>query len=365
MAIRQPNWFKHLFLSPEQTIQEGIKILNEKGHQFLFVVDEQERLIGVVSDGDIRRAIFTNKSFDTKIKEMMTTSPVIAKIPVDHDLILSLMKSKNIRYIPIVDDKGKILDVLTWQEFLLKEAPKKIKRPEFVVIMAGGKGTRLDPFTKILPKPLIPFGDKPMIEWIMDNFANFGFHSFWVTLNYKRQTIRNYFAGISKPYSVGFVEEEKFLGTAGALSLLKDELKNTFIVSNCDVVLEDQLSAIVDFHHEKKYLLTVVAVPRHVKIPYGVLDTNQEVLCGIREKPEFTYLISGGIYVIEPEVLNLIENGKTVEMPELIQKVIETAKDRVGIYPTSGKWFDIGQWEEYQQAILKLTMGGVDIDDES
>ncbi|MEW6219121.1 MAG: nucleotidyltransferase family protein [Thermodesulfobacteriota bacterium] len=361
MTVRQPHWFRQLYVRPEQTIRDGLKVLNEKGHQFLFVVDDHERLTGVVSDGDFRRAIFNGESFDAPLGKIMTRSPMQVAPPVDNARVLALMKTKNIRYLPVVDAGGHIVDVRTWQDFLVTEAPKRPLRTEPVVIMAGGKGTRLDPFTRILPKPLIPFGDRPMIEWIMDNFAGFGFRNFWVTLNYKRQTIRNYFAGLTKPYAVGFVEEDSFLGTAGALTLMKDELTETFLVSNCDVVLEDNFAEIVDFHRANKNLLTVVAVPRHVRIPYGVLDIHQEALVGIREKPEFTYLVAGGVYVVEPEAIRDLPRGEHIEMPGLMERLLAVSPGRVGVYPTSGKWFDIGQWEEYQQALLKLSMGGLGV----
>ncbi|OCC14157.1 D-glycero-D-manno-heptose 1-phosphate guanosyltransferase [Dissulfuribacter thermophilus] len=354
MTVKRPKWFKEIFISPEATIRDGMKLLNEKGHQFLLIVDGEERLLGVVSDGDIRRSIAAGMSFDVHLEEIMTSDPVACIEPVKKKEALGLMKQENIRYIPVLDKTRQIVDVITWQDFLIDEPVEVPVRQEPVVIMAGGKGTRLDPFTKILPKPLIPFGDRPMIEWIMDNFAQHGFKEFWVTLNYKKNTIKNYFAGINKDYDVGFVEEDNPLGTAGPLQLLRKELDKTFVVTNCDVVLEEDFSEIVEHHKRKGNIMTIIAVPKHMQIPYGVLEISNGVLKHINEKPEMTYLISAGVYILEPEVLDFIQDGQAIEMPELITRVQRQYNGSVGVFPASGSWFDIGQWKDYQEALIKI-----------
>lgn len=354
MTVKRPRWFKEIFISPDATIRDAMKLLNEKGHQFLLAVDGEERLLGVVSDGDMRRSIASGTGFDVPLRKIMTHNPAICVEPVRKKEALRLMKQEEIRYIPVLDTTGRVVDVIIWQDFLIDEPAEAPLRPEPVVIMAGGKGTRLDPFTRILPKPLIPFGDRPMIEWIMDNFAQHGFREFWVTLNYKKNTIKNYFTGINKDYDVGFVEEDKPLGTAGSLHLLRKELDKTFVVTNCDVVLEEDFTEILDYHKGKRNIITITAVPKHIQIPYGVLEISNGVLKNINEKPEMTYLISAGVYVMEPEVLDFIQEGRSIEMPELITKVHRQYHESVGVFPSSGSWFDVGQWKDYQEALMKI-----------
>jgi dTDP-glucose pyrophosphorylase len=351
------KWFYKLFLNKENTIRDGLKLLNENGHQVIFITDKSGSLEGVVTDGDFRRSIFEGISFDTELKQVMTKEPVILKHPIKTDYVIHLLKDKGIRYIPVVDENNQIIDVVFWKDFIRPKDFIPEQRDEQVVIMAGGKGTRLDPFTKILPKPLIPFGEKTMIEWIMDNFIKFGLSKFAVTLNYKKEAIKNYFLSSNKGYSVSFVEEDEFLGTAGSLFLLKDKIKNTFIVTNCDIVLEEDFLKVLNFHYENKNKITVVGVPRHEKIAYGVIEMNGETLSEIREKPEMTFLVSAGVYIIEPEVINYIEENEYTEMPDLIKKVLADKPDKVGVFPTGGKWFDVGQWEDYQNALVRLSTG--------
>ena len=328
--------------------------MNRTGYQFLMVVYGERVLRGVVTDGDIRRGISKGLSLDTMVGDIMTNKPAVLNFPFENQQALDIIKGKMVKYIPVVDQNNRVCDLVSWQDFLLEEPKQEKIRPEPVVIMAGGKGTRLDPFTRILPKPLIPFGDRPMIEWIMDNFANQGFKKFWLTLNYKKDAIKNYFSGLAKNYVIGFVEEDKPLGTAGSLSLLREYLTDTFIVTNCDVVLEENFSTIIEKHKKERWLITVVATTKTLQIPYGVLEINEGLLNNIKEKPQMTYFISGGVYILSPLALDFIESDEMIEMPELIKKIISNRPNKVGVYITQNTWFDIGQWEDYQKALTSM-----------
>jgi NDP-sugar pyrophosphorylase family protein len=211
-----------------------------------------------------------------------------------------------------------------------------------VVIMAGGKGARLDPFTKILPKPLIPLGEKPVIEIIMDNFHKHGFNNFMLTLNYKKELIKLYFKENALPYNVQWVEEEEFLGTAGSLGLLKDKIKETFFVCNCDILLENDYRNILLWHRAEKADMTIIGCHKEVVLPYGTLEVQNGVLKSIHEKPRYDMIINTGVYVLEPSMLEFLSGKDHLDMNHLVEKVA-AANKKVTVYPVYGGWFDVGQ----------------------
>jgi NDP-sugar pyrophosphorylase family protein len=219
------------------------------------------------------------------------------------------------------------------------------------VIMAGGKGTRLSPLSSILPKPLMPVGDQTMIEKIMDNFITHGFHDFKVIVNFKREMIKSYFAEADQKYTIEFIDEQEFLGTAGGLRLLHKVLDKPFVLTNCDIVAELNYKALLDWHREHKAQLTIVGVRKRMDIPYGVIkiDENYCVDC-IEEKPFFNYLIVSGVYIIDPVVIDIIPKDGPLDMDVLIRLLIEK-KMTIACYPIEKGWFDIGQFEEYRKLL--------------
>jgi len=223
----------------------------------------------------------------------------------------------------------------------------------------GGKGTRLDPFTKILPKLMIPVRDKPIIELIMERFHHQGFSRFVLCLGYKAEIVRLYFNGNGRPYEVDFFEEEEPLGTAGALSLIADRLNETFLLTNCDIIVELDYAELVEYHQQRGFGLTVVGALKEFVVPYGVLRPGNDHL-EIEEKPNFHFLVNTGLYVVEPAVLTVMPRGVPVDMPEIIKNA-KAQGLRVGVYPHHGRWFDVGQWDEYQQTLRhfeKMDLGG-------
>ena len=217
--------------------------------------------------------------------------------------------------------------------------------------MAGGRGSRLDPITRIIPKPLLPVGDKPMLELIMESFVKCGFHDFLLSINYRKDFIKTWLAERGNlPGSVTCVEEQEFLGTAGSLALMKDFLKETFFVSNCDILVDVNYTSALQFHCENGYALTVIGALKKINVPYGVIYLKGGDFDRIEEKPDVPLIVNTGVYLLEPECAALIAEGEKIDMPNLIDRVQASGK-RVGVFPVHRKWIDIGQWGEYKQAL--------------
>ena len=336
-------------------IRGAIDKLNTTGKKILLVVDDENRLIGTITDGDIRRAILRGISLDDTVDKVMNTSPKVLKYPWSKKNALRLFREHGISRIPVVDDEGRVIDLLFLEDFVDGEGSKeKIDIP--VVIMAGGKGTRLDPFTKILPKPLIPIGDKPILQIIMDRFYKQGFSRFILTLGYKAEIIKLWVDDADLPYDVKWVVEDKPLGTAGSLRQVVEEfgLKGSFIVSNCDILVDVDFTKAIEFHQKHEADATIIGYLLQNRLPYGVIETDGPYFTGMREKPYIDSLINTGIYVVNAEtVYRHIEKDETVDMPEVLDRIRENG-GKVAVYPHHGEFFDVGQWEFYKETLRKL-----------
>lgn len=337
------------------TIRESIKKLDETGIGFIVVVNQSDQVMGVVTDGDFRRAVLTDVSLDSPISTITNNSYIFINEGYTKDEIENVFLN-DIAQVPVIKN-GKLKEIILRQNLPIisneTSASHRLNIP--VVIMAGGKGTRLEPFTHIMPKPLIPIGNKPIIEIIIERFAEFGINEFYISLNYKANMIKAYFEG--KPISeyLHYLLEDSPLGTAGALKNLKNIIKSTFIVSNCDIIVKSDYSKIIDFHKAGKYDLTLVASMHHYTIPYGVCYVeNGGDLKEISEKPEYDYLINTGMYILEPNVIDFIPENTFYHITHLIDNLKKNNK-KVGVYPVYEKsWIDVGQWEEYKNAIKYL-----------
>jgi dTDP-glucose pyrophosphorylase/CBS domain-containing protein len=338
---------------PGEKLVDMLPRMEQAALQVLLVIDSERHLLGIITDGDIRRVLLHGEALEIPLLKVMNPEPKTFKTGTSIDIIKKLMLDKNIRHVPLLDEHGRLTDLVLWLDLFGKT---RTSRTEQVVIMAGGKGTRLAPFTKILPKPMIPLGEKPMVEIVMDRFYSQGFSDFILSVGYKAEIIKLYFSeSDTRPYQVNFVQEAEPLGTAGALYLLKSEIKNTFIVTNCDVVVEADFEDILDFHREKGHALTVVGSLKKFTIPYGVLRTEDGVLNGVEEKPDFHFLVNTGTYVLEPELFSLFPEQRFLHMTEVIDLAREQDL-KVGMYPYHGRWFDLGQWEEYRQTLKAFEM---------
>jgi dTDP-glucose pyrophosphorylase len=347
---------KSLLILQDTSIKQAMQKLNETAERILFVVDEQAKLLGTVTDGDIRRGIIKGLEFADKIESVMFKDfiAIASDVPAIVESAKQLMLEHKIEQIPVLNDKGIIQDVLLWTDIL---GDKKRALPEklienHVVIMAGGKGTRLYPFTRILPKPLIPIGEKPVIEHIMDTFYRHGFFKFIYTLNYKKEYIKLFLAESKLPYEIKWVEENDFLGTAGSLSLLKDKVSDSFFVINCDTLLNVDFHNILKWHKEHEAAITIIGCHNEFKIPFGVLQMTGGRLDNIEEKPVHDVIINTGVYVMEPSVIRHIPEGAKMDMNTLINMVSRNYK--VTVYTIYNGWFDVGQWDEYKKSIHSL-----------
>lgn len=347
---------KSLLIPTDITIKQAMQKLSETQERILFVVDKKDKLLGTITDGDIRRGLINGIGFDNNVESLMHKDFIYisTKIKDIENRAKQLMLDTKIEQIPVLNENGEIVNVILWTDILMEKEDTKTKRlyQNHVVIMAGGKGTRLDPFTKILPKPLIPIGNKPVIELIMERFYKYGFHKFIYTLNYKKEYLKLYLKESSFPYAIDWVEEDDFLGTAGGISLLKDKVKDTFFVINCDSLLDVDFEEILGWHKEHNAAITIIGCHNEVKIPFGVLKLSNGRLEKIVEKPVHDVIINTGAYVMEPRIISFIPDGKPIDMNKLIELVAE--KEKVSVYPISTGWFDIGQWEEYKKSIEKL-----------
>lgn len=341
---------------PDITIKEALKKIDEAGNRILFICDKNDRLIGSLSDGDIRRKILKTGDLYGNITSCYNRNPIFV-IKSNHSLETAkkLMLEKTVDVIPVVNNNRKIVNLIFWKDIFKEESISNKKLYVPVVIMAGGKGKRLDPFTKILPKPLIPVGEKPIIEIIMDKFRQQGIRNYYVILNYKGEMVKNYFESTKKDYKIHYVWEKEFLGTVGGLKLLPSDLGDTFIVSNCDIIVEADYADILWFHQKNKNILTVVGSIQHYKIPYGIVHFEKDGrIKEIREKPEFDFTVNTGVYMLSQKALPYISNNKHLDMTDFIQHLLNEGEN-VGVYPVSQKsYLDVGQWEEYKKYTEKL-----------
>lgn len=346
-----------LLITPDSTVKQAMQRLLDTAEKILFVVNEHKRLTGTVTDGDIRSGIIVRGlSLNTAIREVMNAEFKWVEADTSNiaEKVKHLMLAHKIEQIPILKE-GIIVDVILWIDLFEKKMQEVTLLPNQVVIMAGGKGTRLDPFTRILPKPLIPIGDKPVIELIMEKFYQYGFHNFVYTLNYKKEYIKVFLKENKYPYNIEWFEEGDFLGTAGSLSLLRDKINDTFFITNCDSILIDvNFEDVLKWHRMHNASMTIIGCHNEFKIPFGVLEISNGRLTRISEKPVHDVIINTGVYVMEPHVLSYLREGEKIDMNEVIDLV--TNKKKISVYPIYGNWLDIGQLEEYKKAVEKLQM---------
>ncbi|MBR4085166.1 MAG: nucleotidyltransferase family protein [Lachnospiraceae bacterium] len=338
------------------SIVEAMQKIDANSRGILYITDEKECLIGSLSDGDIRRWIIKTGNLSGNVYEAMNTN-VISVLYDSNFEYKKYMEEKGVTSLPIVDYDNKIKDIffrdklveLTKNNESLKEIP--------VIVMAGGKGTRLYPFTKILPKPLIPIGDIPILERIFNRFCYFGTNTFYLIVNYKKDMIRSYFNDLNPEYSIKYIEEEKALGTAGGLRLIDDDLEGPVIITNCDILIEADYGKIIDYHRESHNDLTIVSSLKNVTIPYGVLKSEEHGrVVSLEEKPTLSYFINTGMYVINAEHLKKIPNDTVYHMTNLVNELMKE-RLRVGMYPISeNSYLDMGQLEEMKRMEEQLNV---------
>ncbi len=352
--MNQPQMNK--FLAGESmTMVEAMQKIDQNAKGILFIVSQNNQLLGTVTDGDIRRAIIRTGNLKLKILDIMNRSPK-AVLPSENLKPKELFKEYGVHAVAVVDVSGTLVNIVFDQdngEEILTGSQGGLDGVP-VVIMAGGQGTRLYPFTKILPKPLIPIGDVPMIDRIIDKFYRYGASQFFVSVNYKKNMIKSYLAEKAH-LAIQYIEEEKPLGTAGSLRIAMDDLKKAFFVTNCDILIQEDYSKIYQYHVKEKNLLTVISALKNIEIPYGVIQAKENGnVFALEEKPKLSYLINTGMYVLDPECLQWIPKDKFFHMTQLINMILQN-QGKIGMYPISGHSFlDMGEWEQLQRMEQKL-----------
>lgn len=328
------------------TMREAMKKLGNLEPQIVFIISSNKP-VASLTDGDIRRCLMAGSNFEEPAKVAANTSPKIVTSAAEAEQLL--LENPNFKAIPIVDEEGKLVDVY------LGKAKEKDQLGLPVVINAGGKGTRLEPFTKVLPKPLIPVGDLPIMEHIMHNFVDYGCNEFHCIVNYKKQLMKAYFAENENNYDVSWYDEEQPLGTGGGLSLLKGKINSTFFFTNCDILLNSSYECIYDFHKKNGNVITMICAYKNLKIPYGVIEMGENgSIEEMREKPEISFLTNTGVYIVEPEVLDDIEDNVAIGFPDIIEQQMAKGK-KVAVYPVSeNEWLDMGQLSELEKMRVKL-----------
>lgn len=339
------HW-ENICISPDKSILDVIGIIDRGVCQMALVTDTEGRLLGVVSDGDVRRAILRGFDLQTPVSAIMNSHPITVTAGEGHGTALVRLRSLDLRYIPVVDAADKVLDFWSVEQLLRFHA-----LPNPVVIMAGGLGTRLAPLTEDVPKPMLPVGGRPLLEHIVQHFASSGFRQFYFTVNYRAEQIKDYFAdGASFGVSIDYVHETKRLGTAGALSLLPERPTLPTIVMNGDILTRLDFGAVLAQHSQSAALATMVVKQHAIQIPYGVVSVgSNDSLVSIDEKPQHTFLISTGINVLSPEAFAYIPHGQYFDMPEIFTALVQ-AKKATQVYEMQEYWLDIGRMADYRRA---------------
>lgn len=345
------------FISPDNTVVEAMQKIDRNARGILFVVNEQQKLLGVITDGDIRRWLIRTGELKAAVAKVMNINPksITRK---EQGQAKEFMVRQMITALPILTTKGIISDILfsdaenvteKVSEGLLKDVP--------IVIMAGGKGTRLYPYTKILPKPLIPIGDIPIMERIIGKFLDYGVQNFYATVNYRKNMIKSYFSELNANYNICYVEEDKPLGTAGSLKLIKDDFSEPFIVTNCDILIHADYEDIYRYHKESGNELTIVSALKNIVVPYGVIHSSENgIVESMEEKPRLSYFVNTGMYVLNPKLKKEIPQDTFFHMTDIADELIKQNR-KVGMYPISEDSFlDMGEFEEMHRMEEKLNL---------
>lgn len=344
---------KLISIEVDSSLLEALKQMDRISRKLLLVT-ERDRYKGLLSIGDIHRAIVKNIDLNRPIHSILQTKGRVVAKPGDPlEQTRAVMLQHRTEFMPVVDEDGELVDLYFWEDLFLEKEPAVSARFNLpVVIMAGGLGTRLKPLTNVLPKPLIPIGEKTMLEEIFDRFAKYGSNQFYISLNYKADLIKYYINNLDLIYKIDYFEEVTPSGTAGSLSLLKGKISDTFFVTNCDILVDQDYSEILDFHLRNKNEITVVAAVKNFPIAYGTIETGENGhLIKLVEKPELTFKINTGMYILEAHLLNEIPENTVFNLTDLIAN-LQGQNRNVGVFPVWHTcWTDIGDWNEYSSRL--------------
>ena len=330
--------------------------MDETRKKMLFVYNTC-KFESILTIGDIQRAIIKKCSLDCPISNILNReAKIYASKHQSKDVVRSMMIEERIECMPVLDEEGNVIDVYFWDDLFSQAKELSCSQIDLpVVIMAGGKGTRLKPITNVIPKPLVPIGDKTILEVIMDQFEDVGCKKFYMSVNYKADMMEYYLSQLDHKYDIEFFIEDKPLGTIGSVSLLKGKIVTPFFVSNCDSINDQDYREVYDYHVQNKNDLTIVTTVKSFRIPYGVIETGEDgIMTALHEKPGLNYQVNTGVYILNPECIDEIPEGEFFHITHLMEKI--TARGgRVGCFPVSeGSWHDMGEWSEYLKMINVL-----------
>lgn len=334
-----------IIVKESTSILEVLQIIDKSSKQIAIVVDKNKKLLGTISDGDIRRALLNNISLNKSVKNIYFKTPTIASINNSKEEIINICRTRKIHQIPIVDDKGNLMGLEILDELISKES-----KPNKIVLMVGGLGTRLRPLTENTPKPMLKVGNKPILETIVEKFAEYGYVNIVMCVNYKSHIIQDYF-GDGKKFGVNieYILEEERMGTAGALSLMKEKPSDPFFVMNGDLLTNANFEHLHDFHISNNSVGTMCVREYDFQVPYGVVNTNGSEILSIEEKPIHKFFVNAGIYLLSPNALDYIPKNSFFDMPSLFEILIKNEQKTIS-FPIREYWLDIGRIEEYKRA---------------
>ncbi len=336
---------QNIKLTSAATIKEALKIIDIGAMQIAIIVDEEDRLIGTLTDGDIRRGLLKGLSLEDAIESIIFKNPTIAKIGDTKKEILKIALAKKLHQIPIVDDENRVVGIKEIDE-LIKPQIKSNK----VVLMVGGLGTRLKPLTDTMPKPMLQVGNKPILQTIVEQFAEYGYVNIVMCVNYKFKMIQDYFGdGSEYGVKIEYILEDQRMGTAGALSLLKEKPTEPFFVMNGDLLTNVNFEHLHEYHTFNNSISTMCVREYDFQVPYGVVNLDNVKITSIEEKPIHKFFVSAGIYMLSPRILNSIPNNEFYDMPTLFEKLISKHENVIS-FPLREYWLDIGRIEEFEKA---------------
>jgi dTDP-glucose pyrophosphorylase len=337
--------FKKIQVAPNVSIRETIGLIDASAMQIALVVEKSGKLVGTVTDGDIRRGILKGVALDAAVEFIMNRQPSVCGKEEDRETMLARMKQTGLHHMPIVDDIGCLVGLETLDELLIPAEKENV-----VVLMAGGLGARLRPLTEDCPKPMLKIGGRPILETILLNFIEHGFRRFYISVNYKSEVITEYFGDGSRlGVDVQYIHESHKLGTAGALGLLAHRPKQPFFVMNGDLLTKVNFSQLLDFHKNHHAKATMCVREYDFQIPYGVVKIDNHRIIGIEEKPTHRFFVNAGVYVLEPETLKNIPTDSPFDMPTLFEKLIKEEKE-TAVFPIREYWLDVGHLADFDRA---------------
>jgi len=337
--------YKNSLLQKTATIKEALKVIDKGAMRIAIILDEDKKVVGTLTDGDIRRGLLDGLSLDSTIESLYFKEPTLANINDSKELIVQKAIRKQIYQIPIVDDEGRLVKIEELSTLL-----KTTAKTNRVILMAGGLGTRLRPLTQDLPKPLLKVGNKPILETIIENFAKYGFVNITISVNYKADMIKEYFKdGADFGVKIDYVQESKRLGTAGALSLLQERPQEPFFVMNADLLTNVNFEHLLDFHMSEHSVATMCVREYDYQVPYGVIETDGSNIVSIKEKPVHKFFVNAGIYVLSPQVFDYIPKNEFYDMPTLFENIIQDKLKSIS-FPIHEYWLDIGRMSDFEQA---------------